>query len=114
MRYGRDETCARASPSDASITRRAISARKVRAMASACVCGFPVGAARGDREGHAAEEHQRGERDEGALITPEDYQQARDERAAGVAEAPAEPIDPAAGVLAVTADPLLALPAHPH
>src|SRR5258706_16109467 len=112
MRYGRDESCARASPSEASSTTSAISARKVRIMASVCGCGFPIGAARGDRESHAAEEHERGERDEGPLITPQDYQQARDEGSQRVAETLEEPVDAVDGVVAVDANLLLAVLGH--
>jgi len=48
---------------------------------------LPLLPACGDGEGDAAEEDEAGKRDEGALVAPEDDEEAREERAEGVAEA---------------------------
>src|SRR5687767_8093964 len=115
MRYGR---CARASPSATSI--RATQARANRARRIVTVypsslsrrLRLPVQAAGGDGEGDAADQHHGGDRDEGALVAPDDHQQARDQRAQRVAEALQQAVDAVDGVMPVDADLLLAVLGH--
>src|SRR5215470_1167284 len=106
MRYGRPAPCAETSA--ARTEAASMRARKVRIM-SVGRRRFPVHAARGDGERDAAEEHEGRDRDERALVTPEDHEQAREQRAERVAEALEQPVDAVDRVVPVDADLLLAM-----
>src|SRR5258708_8345868 len=108
MRYGRDCTCARASRSAASVTAMRVKARKARIIVLVRRGRLPFGAVSRDRKRYPAEKHQRRERDERSLVTPQDHQQARDEGPHRVAEAFADPIAPRPRTVA--ANPDLPLP----
>src|SRR5262245_1088368 len=110
MRYGRVGSCALTSAASMAATAR--KATRMRVMAGSGGGRFPVGAAGGHGERDAAEEHECRERDERALVAPEDDEDARDERAHGVAEALEQAIDAVHRVVAVDADLVDAVLGH--
>src|ERR1700674_2567477 len=116
MRYGRVCSCASASTSATSVaaTKRRTTSERIIAARGASVGGrgLPFGAVRGDGECDAAEEHERRKRDEGALVAPEDYQKAREQRPQRVAQALEQAVDAVDRVVAVDADLLLAMLGH--
>src|SRR5690242_12150067 len=116
MRSGRElEYCASASrsPPTRSAARRAMTRSARAAMASGMDrLALPLLAARRDRERDAAEEDQGREGHEGALVAPEDHEEARHERAQGVAQALEETVDAVHRVVAVDADLLVAVLGH--
>src|SRR6185437_8510497 len=113
MRSGRALVyCARASrsPPTRSVAARAKRTRMRAIMASGMDrLALPLFSARGDREGDAAEEDERRERDEGALVAPEDDEEARHERPQRVSEALEEAIDAVHRVVPVDPDLFLAV-----